>query len=264
YQSVFKGRGMEFDEVREYQPGDEIRSIDWNVTARMGHPFVKKYVEERELTVMLLLDMSQSSYFGTVNKLKSQLAAEICSVLALSANKNNDKVGLIAFTDKVEKFVPPRKGMRHVLRVVREALYFKPKGKGTNLPQAIEYLNRVTKRRTVTFIISDFYDVNYRMPLSVSNKRHDVIAVTITDPRELKMPDIGMIKLDDAETDQSFILDTSDRNLRRSFNINAIRKLRERKKIFQSVSVDNIDIHTDVPYSKDLFRFFRMREMKRR
>jgi len=264
YQSVFKGRGMEFDEVREYQPGDEIRSIDWNVTARMGHPFVKKYVEERELTVMLLLDMSQSSYFGTVNKLKSQLAAEICSVLALSANKNNDKVGLIAFTDKVEKFVPPRKGMRHVLRVVREALYFKPKGKGTNLPQAIEYLNRVTKRRTVTFIISDFYDVNYKMPLSISNKRHDVIAVTITDPRELKMPDIGMIKLDDAETDQSFILDTSDRNLRRSFNINAIRKLRERKKIFQSVSVDNIDIHTDVSYSKDLFRFFRMREMKRR
>jgi len=264
YQSVFKGRGMEFDEVRQYQPGDEIRSIDWNVTARMGHPFVKKYVEERELTVMLLLDMSQSSYFGTVNKLKSQLAAEICSVLALSANKNNDKVGLIAFTDKVEKFVPPRKSMRHVLRVIREALYFKPQGKGTDLSTAIEYLNRVTKRKTVTFIISDFYDTNYRMPLSISNKRHDVIAITITDPREISMPDIGMIKLDDAETEASFIVDTSDRHVRRSFNINSIRKLGERKKIFQSVNVDNIDIRTNIPYSKSLFKFFRMREMKRR
>ena len=182
YQSVFKGKGMEFDEVREYQPGDEIRSIDWNVTARTGHPYIKKFVEERELTVMLILDMSASCFFGTVKQLKMRLAAEICSVLAFSAIKNNDKAGLIIFTDKVEKFIPARKGIRHVLRVIREALYFKPKGKTTNLNAALEYLNKVTTRKTVTFIISDFYSSAFKKMLSAANKRHDIIAITITDP----------------------------------------------------------------------------------
>jgi len=264
YHSVFKGKGMEFEEVREYQPGDDIRSIDWNVTARMGHPFVKKFVEERELTVMLLLDMSGSSYFGTVNKLKSQLAAEICSVIAFSAARNNDKVGFIAFTDRIEKFVPPRKGLSHLLRVVREALYHKPTGRGTDLCGAIEYLNRVTTRKAVTFIISDFYAGDFKKPLSVSNKRHDVVAISITDPREVEFPDIGIVKFDDAETKGSFLIDTSDPITRRTYRDNALRRLDERKNLFKSVNVDNVDIHTDVPYAQTLYKFFRMRERRLR
>ena len=264
YQSVFKGQGMEFEEVREYQPGDEIRSIDWNVTARTGRPFVKKYIEERELTLMILLDMSGSSYFGTVNKLKSQLAAEVCSVLAFSATHNNDKVGLIAFTDTVEKFVPPRKGLLHVLRVVREALYFEPQGKGTDIVAAIEYLNRVTTRKTVTFVISDFYDSGFKKPLSISNKRHDVIAITITDPREIDLPNVGIVKLDDAESGESYLIDTSDASLRETFRKNSASKLKAREKLFNSIGVDHIDIRTDVPYAKSLYTFFRMRERRRR
>jgi len=264
YQSVFKGRGMEFDEVRQYQPGDEIRSIDWNVTARMGHPYVKKFTEERELTVMILLDMSGSSYFGTVNNLKAQLAAEISSVLAFSAIKNNDKVGLIAFTDRIEKFIPPRKGVQHVLRVVREALYFKPKGKGTDIPQAIEYLNRVTKRKAVVFIISDFYASNYKKSLSISNKRHDIVAVTITDPKEINLPNIGIVKFDDPEGGKSYFVDTSSKNIRKKFDESALLKFSQRKKIFSSVSIDSIDVRTDSPYTKELAMFFKMRERRRR
>lgn len=264
YQSIFKGKGMEFEEVREYQPGDDIRSIDWNVTARTGDPYVKKFVEERELTVMLLLDMSQSFYFGTVNKLKSQLAAELCSVLAFSAIKNNDKVGFIAFTDRIEKFVPPRKGISHVLRVIREALYFKPEGRGTDIPLAIEYLNRVTTRRAVTFIISDFYAADFKRPLSVANKRHDIIAITITDPREISLPDIGIIKLDDPETRENFFLDTSGSKLREDYHANSLKKLEESQRLFRSINVDNIDVRTDIPYTQTLLRFFKMREKKRR
>lgn len=262
YQSVFKGKGMEFYEVREYSPGDEIRSIDWNVTARMGNPYVKKFVEERELTVMLLLDMSLSCYFGTVRQLKSQLAAELCSVLAFSAIQNNDKVGLITFTDRIEKFVPARKGLRHVLRVIREALYFKPQGRGTDIPKAIEYLNRVTTRKTVTFIISDFYSSDFKKPLSIANKRHDIIAITITDPREINLPNIGIVKLDDAETQKSFLIDTSDPGLRENFSKNSLQRLQERHRLFRSINVDNIDIRTDIPYSQSLFKFFRMRERR--
>lgn len=264
YQSVFKGRGMEFDEVREYQPGDEIRSIDWNVTARTGIPHVKKFVEERELTVMLLLDMSGSSCFGTSHKLKNQLAAEICSVLAFSAIKNNDKVGFIAFTDKIEKFVPPRKGLYHVLRVVREALYFKPQGRGTDIKGAIEYLNRVTKRKSVAFMISDFYAKDYKQALAISNKRHDLIALTITDPHEIDLPNIGLVRFNDAETDKSFLIDTSSTVLRSKFNKEALEKFEQRQKLFRSVGVDHIDIRTDVPYDKSLFKFFKMRERRLR
>ncbi len=262
YQSIFKGQGMEFNEVREYQPGDEIRSIDWNVTARYGHPFVKKFVEERELTIILLLDISASSYFGTVNKLKSQLAAEICSVLAFSAVKNNDKVGLIAFSDRIEKFIPPKKGVRHILRLIREALYFKPRGRGTDIPAALEYLNKVTRRKTVTFIISDFYAPDFKKVLSISNQRHDIVAVTITDPAEINLPEVGIIQFDDPETGKSYLIDTTNNHLREKFKRNSLQKFRERKKLFRSINVDQIDIRTNLPYTQTLFKFFRMRERR--
>jgi len=264
YQSVFKGRGMEFYEVREYMPGDEIRTIDWNVTARMGNPYVKKFVEERELTVLLLLDASGSCHFGSVKQLKSQRAAELCSVLAFSAIRNNDKVGLIIFTDKIEKFIPPRKGLRHVLRVIREALYYKPEGRGTDIKGALEYLNRVTKRRTISFLISDFIDKDYKKILSVSNKRHDIVAVSITDPREIDLPDAGIIKLNDAETKEGFYVDTGDAGFRRSYKRDALSRSGERKKLLSSVNVDNIEIRTDTPYTKELIKFFKARERRLR
>jgi len=262
YQSVFKGKGMEFDEVREYQPGDEIRSIDWNVTARMGHPYVKKFVEERELTVMLILDMSASSFFGTVNQLKMRVAAEICSVLAFSAIRNNDNAGFIAFTDRIEKFIPPRKGTRHVLRVIREALYFKPQGRGTDINVVLEYLNKVITRKAVTFIISDFYAYNYKNMLSLSNKRHDLVAITITDPRELDLPDIGIVQLSDPESGKTFMVDTSNSGIRKEYAEKSRRKLKNREQLFRSVKVDNIPIYTHIPYSQSLFKFFRNRERR--
>ncbi len=264
YQSTFKGKGMEFDEVRQYQPGDEIRSIDWNVTARMNHPYIKKFVEERELTVMILLDMSASCFFGTVKQLKVQLAAEICSLLALSATSNNDKVGFIVFTDKVEKFIPPRKGPRHVLRVVREALYFKPSGTGTDINAALEFLNRITARKTVAFIISDFYSPDYKKMLAVTNKRHDCIAVTITDPREIELPDVGLIALEDPESKKSFFVDSSDVSVRKDYAEAAQKRLRQRQMLFRSVNVDSIDIRTDTAYGMSLYRFFRARERRMR
>ena len=263
YQSVFKGQGMEFHEVREYSPGDEIRSIDWNVTARTGNLFVKKFVEERQLTVMLLLDMSASSYFGTSEQLKMQLAAKLCSLLAFSAIKNNDKVGFIAFTDRIEKFIPPRKGIGHVLRVIREALYFKPQGLGTDITIALEYLNRVTTRKTVTFIISDFLSPDFKKMLAVANKRHDIGAITITDPRELELPDIGLVKLFDPEKKRDFILDTSDKKLRQEYARKNQQRIKERDTLFRSLHVDNIDVRTDIPYSQSLLKFFKTRERRR-
>ena len=263
YHSVFKGRGMEFDEVRPYEPGDEIRSIDWNVTARTGLPYVKKFVEERELTVMLLLDMSASSFFGTAGRLKSELAAELCAVLAFSAIRNNDKVGLIIFTDRIEKFVPPRKGLRHVLRVVREALYFKPQGKNTDINAALLYLSRVTTRRTVAFIISDFFAPDFKKKLAVANKRHDLIAITITDPAEQSLEDVGILMLDDPETGESFMIDTSDKRLRENYAEKNKKRQEEKKYLFRSSGVDLIDVRTDIPYTMSLMKFFRVREKRR-
>jgi len=263
YQSVFKGKGMEFYEVREYSPGDEIRSIDWNVTARTGHLFVKKFVEERELTVMLLLDMSASSYFGTTEQLKMQLAAKLCSLLAFSAIRNNDKVGFIAFTDRIEKFIPPRKGISHVLRVIREALYFKPQGTGTDISVVLKYLNRVTTRKTVTFIISDFLSPDFKKMLAVANKRHDIVAVTITDPRELEFGDIGLVKLFDPEKKRDFILDTSDKGVRQEYAQKNQQRIKEREALFRSLRVDTIDVRTDIPYSRSLLKFFKFRERRR-
>lgn len=262
YQSVFKGKGMAFEEVREYYPGDDIRSIDWNVTARMGHPYVKKFFEERELTVMFLMDLSSSCLFGTVRQLKSELAAELCALLSFSAIKNNDRVGLIAFTDQVEKFIPPQKGICHILRMIRDALYIKPKGKGTDIPLALEYLNKVSTRRTVTFLLSDFYGTHFERALSVASKRHDLIAIALLDPVELNMPSVGLIKLDDLETRGSFLIDTSDQEWRSQYNRNAQRRVEERKRLFRSIPIDHIDIRTDTPYLPTLIKFFRMREKR--
>jgi uncharacterized protein (DUF58 family) len=263
YQSVFKGSGMEFDEVREYQPGDDIKSIDWNVTARMGHPYIKKFVEERELTVMLLLDASVSCKFGSVKRMKSELAAEICSLLAFSAIKNNDRVGLLIFSDRIEKFVPPRKGVSHVLRVIREALYFKPEGKGTDISMALDYMNRVIKRMAIGFIISDFFDEGFKKPLSITNKRHDMVAVTITDPRETELPDIGITRLTDGETGESVVVDTSDKGFRERYRLDAEKRISGRKRLLRSVSVDAIDVYADRPYEKELIGFFKMRGRRR-
>ncbi len=253
---------MEFDEVREYQPGDEIRSIDWNVTARMGRPFIKKYIEERQLTVMILLDASASSYFGTSKRLKSELAAEISAVLAFAAVKHNDRVGLIIFTDKIEKFIPPRKGQQHVLRVIREALYFKPKSRGTNIEDALKYLDSVTTRRAVTFIISDFFAKDFKKPLSVANKRHDCVAITITDPREIELPKSGIIELTDAETGSLFLVDSSSQKVRNTYHEKSSRKIEDRIKMFGSIGVDHIDIRTDRPYLDELIKFFKMRRRR--
>lgn len=264
YQSVFKGRGMEFDEVREYQPGDEIRSIDWNVTARMNHPYIKKFVEERELTVILLLDVSASCAFASLRQLKSRLAAEICSLLAFSAIRNNDKVGLIIFSDKVEKFVPARKGPRHILRIIREALYFKSMGKATDINAALEYLNRITCRKTVCFMISDFYSPDFKKMLALTNKRHDLVAISLTDPLELNLPNSGIVRFQDSESGEDFLLDTSDQASRREYALAALKRMKERALLFGSCKVDMVDIRTDVSYQQSLFKFFRARERRMR
>jgi len=267
YHSVFKGRGMEFSEVREYQRGDSIKTIDWNVTARMGHLFVKKFVEERELIVMLMVDASASGRFGSRRKSKREIAAEISALLAFSAIKNNDRVGLIIFTDEVEKFVPPKKGTKHVLRVIRELLYFQPAGRSTRIAAALEYLNRLTRRRAVVFLISDFLDDGYQRALRVANRRHDLVAVSIADPREQTLPRVGLVELEDAETGQMMLTATSDARFRRRFvEHNALRR-DERKRQFASMNVDSVEILLDDsedPYLKPLMKFFRMRARKLR
>ena len=262
YHSVFKGRGMEFDEVREYQPGDEIRTIDWNVTARMGHPFIKRYVEERELTVMLLVDVSASGNFGSIKHLKNEVATEICAILALSAIKNNDKVGMIMFTDKIEKFIPPKKGPKHVLRVIRELLCAQPTGKGTNISVALEYLNKITHRRTISFIVSDFIANDYAHALRIANKKHDMITITIVDPREQELPNVGFIELRDAESDEILLLDTADSLARKEFGALNNRRRQEQSRLFRSMGVDEILINTNRHHVEPIVRFFRMREKR--
>lgn len=259
YHSVFRGRGMEFSEVREYQPGDDIRTIDWNVTARMGHPFVKVFEEERELTVMLLVDVSSSGDFGSQERMKGDIAIEICALLAFSAIKNNDKVGLIIFTDKIEKFIPPKKGKSHVLRVLRELLYHEPEGTQTDIGGALEYLNRINKRKSVVFLVSDFINKGYEKALQIANRRHDIVAITVTDPREMEMVDVGFVELEDAETGEVVLVDTSNSGVRNLYAKKSIEDVKNREKLFQSINVDHIDIHTDKPYIEPLIRFFRMR-----
>ena len=263
YESTFKGRGMQFDEVREYAPGDDVRSIDWNVTARTGKPYIKRYVEERELTVMLLVDLSASGRFGSVEKFKSELAAELCAVLAFSAIKNNDKVGLITFTDRIECFVPPKKGPQHVLRVIRELLYGQPVGRGTDISGALDYLARVIKKKATVFLVSDFLCPDTRAPLSLVNKRHDLIAVVVRDQRELSLPAAGLIELHDPETNELLLLDTSSKAVRNEYQHRAKQHADQLQKMLRSVSVDSICVTTDGNYVPELVRFFRMREKRR-
>ena len=283
YHSVFKGQGMNFDEVREYQPGDDVRAIDWNVTARMNHPFIKKFVEERELTVMLIVDLSGSGLFGSVNQSKRELAAELASVLAFSAIRNNDKVGLVLFTDTIEKFIPPRKGRRHALRVIREILFYEPRGRGTDITLALEFLGRVASRHVIAAVISDFLEGECAQSVTAdrrtarellspgafaalkqANRRHDVVAVLISDRFEKELPALGRLVLQDAESDDIAELNTGNPAVRRSFadyrqadQAELLRKLR-------SIGVDAIQLHTDEPYAAALGRFFETREKRRR
>ncbi len=262
YHSVFKGQGVAFAEVREYQAGDDIRTIDWNVTARMGHPFVKVFDEERELTVMLMVDASASGDFGTVEQMKGEIGVEICALLAFSAIQNNDRVGLIIFTDDVEAFIPPKKGKKHVLRVIRELLYFRPSRRGTHIATALDYLGRVTTRRSVVFLISDFMAADYGPALRVASRRHDLVPITLKDPREGALPDIGIVELEDAETGEEILVDTSDPELRASFAELSRAAAAERKRLFRSVGIDAIDVNTDASYVEPLMQFFRMRARK--
>lgn len=262
YESVFKGQGMEFKEVREYVPGDDIRMIDWNVTARTNHPYVKLLVEERELTVMLMVDASGSGRFGSVERFKNELAAELCAVLAFSAIKNNDKVGLIIFTDEVELYIPPKKGRNHVLRVIREVLYFEPKGVKTNIPEALHFLNGVTRRRAVCFLVSDFMADDYETAMRIANKRHDVIAIAVTDPREESLPDVGLVAVRDAETGRETLVDTSNPRVREEYALLAKKRAAKRDETFQRTRVDVIHVRTDRSYVDELYRFFRMRERR--
>lgn len=263
YHSVFKGRGMEFAEVRQYQPGDEVRTIDWNVTARTGEPYVKRFTEERELTVMLLVDASGSTRFGSVGQFKQELAAEIAALLAFSAITNNDKVGLVIFTDRIELAVPPRKGTRHVLRVIREILNHVPRGRGTDIPLALDHLEKVVRRRCVAFLLSDFLAPELRRPLRVANRRHDLIAVVLEDPREQTLPDLGLLALEDAESDEALVVDTGDPRVRAEFARLRAAARGDRDRFLRSLDVDAVTVRTDQPYANALLRFFRQRERRR-
>lgn len=259
YHSVFKGRGMEFEEVREYTPGDDVRDIDWNVTARTGIPFIKTYREERELTVMLTVDLSGSTDFGTGERLKGELAAEICALLAFSAIKNNDRVGLLIFTDRVEKFIPPKKGKNHVLRVIREVLFFRPEGRGTNIAAAAEHVMRVLTRKSVVFLISDFLGGQVRRPLAVLNQNHDLVAIKIRDPREMQMPAVGLVPFEDPETGEIVFADTMSADFRRRFAAAAQALHDETQQLFKELKIDFADIRTDRSYIDPIVELFRRR-----
>jgi len=261
YKSAFKGRGMEFDEVRQYQPGDDVRSIDWNVTARTGHPYVKRFVEERELTVMLMVDASSSGSFGSFHRTKNEVAAELAALLAYSAIRSNDRVGLIIFTDQVEKYVPPKKGRSHVLRVIREILYFnKPEHGATNIRDALEFLQRVCARRSVVFLVSDFMAEGYDKAMLLAARKHDLIPVTITDPREIELPDIGFLDLMDAESGERILLDTHDLRVRKAFQYLSANDRQQRTQRFRQMRAKAIDVRTDQSYVDAVVRFFKQRE----
>ncbi|OGL43589.1 MAG: hypothetical protein A2W05_05950 [Candidatus Schekmanbacteria bacterium RBG_16_38_10] len=262
YESAFRGRGMEFEEVREYKPGDDIRSIDWNVTARMGNPFVKIYREERELTVMLLVDVSFSGRFGTVSRFKNELSAEIAAVIAYLAIRNNDRVGLLIFSDRVEKFLPPKKGKSYVWRVIREVLSYTPKHKGTDIGVALDFLNRVMNRKAICFLISDFLTAGYERHLKITNKEHDLIAITVTDPKETKLPEVGLVEMEDTETGENILIDTDDYMFRKGFDSLVKSELAQRENLFKSINLDSINIRTDTSYIYPIIKFFKMREKR--
>lgn len=262
YHSVFKGRGMNFEEVREYAPGDEIRSIDWNVTARMNTPYVKKFTEERELTVMLVVDVSASGTYGSVSLSKRELAAEVASILAFSAINNNDKVGLLLFTGEVELFIPPKKGRLHILRLIREMLYFEPKGRRTDIAGALDYLNRVITRRAVVFLISDFLAPDFTKALTVSSRRHDVVAMPVHDPGESELPDIGIVTLEDPETGEQIDINTSSRAVRRGLHEQETARRRAVEKLFRTRRIDSVPLSTTSDYLIPLRNFFEQRERR--
>jgi uncharacterized protein (DUF58 family) len=264
YHSVFKGQGMEFAEVREYVDGDEVRTIDWNVTARMGHPFVKRFVEERELTVMLAVDHSGSERFGTAERFKSELATEIAAVLAMSAIRNNDRVGALLFTDRVEHVVPPAKGKRHVMRLIRDVLVHEPEGRGTDIPAAIDYLAKMLPHRSIIFLISDFVAPGLERPLKILAQRHDVVAVTITDPRERSLPDMGLARFTDPESGAVVDVDTSDKRVRDRFAAAMKQEVEARTQLLRRLAIDEVAVRTDERYVDPLLRFFRLRETRRR
>ena len=256
YQSVFKGRGMNFEEVRPYSPGDEIRAIDWNVTARTGEPYIKKFTEEREMTVMIVLDVSASGNFGSVQESKRELAAEVAAILAFSAIHNNDKVGLLLFSDRVELFIPPKKGRHHILRLIREMLYFEPKGRGTDLAGALEYMNKLITRRAVVFLISDFFTGDFTRPLTVSARRHDMVALPIVDPAEEVLPDIGVILLEDPETGEQIEINTSRSAITRNYAELSTLRTKELNSMFGSRGIDMVSLRTDKDYLPVLRNFF--------
>ena len=262
YHSVFKGRGMNFDEFRPYQIGDEIRTIDWNVTARTGETYVRKYVEERELTVMLLVDLSASEGFGSRQASKREIAAEAASLLAFCAIRNNDKVGLLLFTDRVELFVPPRKGRTHTLRLIREILFFEPESRATSLHGALTFLNRVTTRRAVVFLFSDFQDAGYERPLAIASRRHDLIAVPMEDPGDLELPNVGIISAVDPETGRRFQVNSADRRVRAAFSQAAEAQRRNRDHLLRQYSIDTVTLRTDQDYFPVLRAFFLRREKR--
>ncbi len=264
YHSVFKGQGMEFAEVREYQPGDEVRSIDWNVTARMRRPFVKRYIEERELTVMLAVDLSGSERFGTQGRFKSELASELGAVLGMSAVRNNDRVGALLFTDQVEHVVPPGKGRRQALRLIRDVLAFEPRGTRTDLAGAIQYLSRMLKHHTIIFVISDFLDVEIERPLKRLAQRHDVIAISVEDPAERALPDVGLARFVDPESGATVDVDTSDPAVRDRFVRATEEERNARRKLLRRLAIDEIVVRTDSGYVEPLMRFFRSRSTRAR
>ena len=263
YETAFKGKGMAFSEVREYQPGDDVRSIDWNVTARYNAPFVKVFEEEREMTVMLLIDVSASGNFGTQEQFKRELATEISAILAFSAIKNNDKVGVIFFTDKVEQFIPAKKGKSHILRIIREVLAFQPTGKGTDIAWALEYFNSVIKKRSICFILSDFMSKEFDRPLKIASKKHDLVALRIHDTREDKLPNIGLVPMQDAETEEMLFVDTSSKKVRDNFAKNRVQVTEKLRKLLPASGVDLIDITTGTDYVKPLINFFKTRGSRR-
>lgn len=264
YHSVFKGQGMEFDEVREYQPGDEIRTIDWNVTARTGHPHVKRFREERELTLLFLVDLSASGRFGSVKNMKNEVATELCALLAFSAIKNNDKVGLVVFTEEVEMFIPPAKGTTHVLRLISELLSFEPKKNGTKIRAGLDFAARILNRRSIVFLISDFFDKEYDRTLRILSRRHDLIALSVNDPREYELPDVGLLDLQDAETGATVTIDTGSAAVRKQYAAAGRARSEGLRESLRSMDIDLIEVGTSHDYLLDLIRFFKRRERQKR
>lgn len=259
YHTAFKGRGMSFSEVRSYQYGDDVRDIDWNVTARTGEPYVKVFEEERELTVMLLVDVSQSAFFGTIEQLKTEIITEICAVLAFSAINNNDKVGVLFFSDRVEKFIPPKKGRQHILRIIRELIDFQPLGKGTRIAAALEHFNNAIKKRCICFVLSDFQDSGYESPLRIAAKRHDLVGLQLTDPSEIRLPDIGLVRAIDPETGALQWVDTSSKWLQKEYADRYQHHYQYFKTVFVKCGADQVTIRTNESYVKALQRFFQKR-----